>query len=328
MKNHKSGKIEVNDINIYYEIHGEGEPLLLVEGLGYSKWMWFKQIPAFSREHKVIVFDNRGVGNTDKPDIDYTIEIMADDAAGLLKALEIESAHILGVSMGGFIAQEMALKYPNMVKSLVLGSTSFSGRDIMHKGSNSLFSTFVELWGIMPAMLEFSGKGNAPMINSFGVNPEKKIRYGLSLAFTPEYFDSHADEIDRIVEWRLANPQPFYAWKRQLKAGMKFDATGRVSQIKVPTLVVTGSEDRVVPPESSKRLSELIPDSGFVQIEGTGHLPFIEKAPEFNKIVLSFLEKAAKDNETETQRKERRKLWGRIVSFLSGYQPNFLRSKS
>src|SRR3989304_4837981 len=83
MKNHKAGKVEVNDINIYYEIHGEGEPLLLIEGIGYSSWMWFSQIPAFSREYKVIVFDNRGVGNTDKPDSEYTIETMADDAAGL-----------------------------------------------------------------------------------------------------------------------------------------------------------------------------------------------------------------------------------------------------
>jgi len=327
MKRQKSGKIEVNDIGIYYEIHGEGEPLLLVEGLGYSSWMWFKQIPDLSREYKVIVFDNRGVGNTDKPDMEYSVEMMADDAAGVLKTLDIESANILGISMGGFIAQEIALKYPNVVKSLVLGSTSFSGRDVMHKGSNSLLGAFVELWGIMPAMLEFSGKGNSPMTNSFDVNLEKKIRYGLSLAFTPEYFDSHADEIDRIVEWRLANPQPFYAWKRQLRAGMKFDATDRVPQIKVPSLVVTGSEDRIVPPESSKRLSELIPDSRFIQIEGTGHLSFIEKAPEFNKIVLSFLDEAAKDDETETQKKERRKLWGRIVSFFSGYRLNFVRSK-
>ena len=107
MKIQQSGKIKIDDIDVYYEIHGEGEPLLLVEGLGYSTWMWFKQIPNFSREYQVIVFDNRGVGNTDKPDIEYTIEMMADDAAGLLRALDIESAHVLGVSMGGFIAQEM-----------------------------------------------------------------------------------------------------------------------------------------------------------------------------------------------------------------------------
>jgi len=211
MKNPNSVKVEVNDINIYYEIHGEGEPLLLIEGLGYSSWMWFKQIPAFSREFKVIVFDNRGVGNTDKPDSEYTIETMADDAAGLLKALGLDSAHVLGVSMGGFIAQELALKYPDMVRSLVLISTSFGGEGSMPRGSN-FWNTFIKLWGLMPNVLEFSGKGSAhiPLTNSSGLTltPEKKIRYWLSLAFTPEYFKNHTEEIDRIVDWRLSNLQP------------------------------------------------------------------------------------------------------------------------
>lgn len=319
MKNHKSGKVQVNNINIYYEMHGKGEPLLLVEGLGYSSWMWFKQIPDFSREYKVIVLDNRGVGDTDKPDMEYTMEMMADDAAGVLKALGIESAHVLGVSMGGFIAQEMAINYPDMVKSLALVSTSFSGRDIMHRGSSSLFGTFAGLWELMPAMLEFSGKANTPMANSFGLTPEKKIRYGLSLAFTPEYFNNHNEEVDRIVEWRFANPQPLYAWKRQLIAGMKFDATDRVYQIIAPTLVVTGSEDRVVPPESSKRLAEKIPNSRFVEVQGTGHLPFIEQAEEFNKMVLSFLKEVTKDKEAAIITKEMRKWWGRIVSFFFSY---------
>ncbi len=312
MENHKSGKVEVNDINIYYEIHGEGEPLLLIEGLGYSTWMWFKQIPAFSREYKVIIFDNRGVGNTDKPDSEYTIGMMADDTAGLLKALGEDSAHVLGVSMGGFIAEELALRYPDMVKSLVLVSTSSTGKGSMPMGSN-LWSSFVKLWGLMPDVLEFSGKGSIPMINSFGLTPEKRIRYGLSLAFTPEYFETHAEEVDRIVGWRLANPQPSYGWKRQLMAGIGFEASDRVSRIKALTLVVTGSEDRVVPPESSKRLAEEIPNSRIVTLEETGHLLFIEKAEEFNKIVLNFLHEAS--NEPKWKRKE---WWRKILSSLFG----------
>ena len=124
MIKHNYGKAKVNGIDIYYEIHGSGEPLLLIEGLGYSAWMWYKQIPTLSEQYKVIVFDNRGAGNTDKPDSEYSIEIMADDAAGLLRTLGIESAHMLGVSLGGFIAQELALRHPDMSKSLTLVSTN------------------------------------------------------------------------------------------------------------------------------------------------------------------------------------------------------------
>ena len=136
-----------------------------------------------------------------------------------------------------------------------------------------------------------------PLINSLGLTPKEKIRYGLSLAFTPEYFKNHAEEIDRIVDWRLSNPQPPYAWKRQFMAGINFDSTDRVSQIKAPTLVVTGSEDRVTPPERSKRLAEEIPNSRLIIIEGTGHLLSIEQAEEFNEIVLSFLQEASKEKE-------------------------------
>lgn len=241
---------------------------------------------------------------------------MAEDAAGLLKALEIDSAHILGVSMGGFIAQELALRYQDMVKSLVLVSTNSGGNNLMSKDP-TLWNSFSILWGLVPGMLKLSGKGSG-MVNSVGFTPEEKIRYGLSLAFSPEYFKTHTEEIDRIVEWRLADPQPYYAWKRQFMAGINFNTDDRVHQIKAPTLVVAGSEDRVVSTESSKLLSERIPNSRFTVIEGTGHLPFIEKSEEFNKIVLDFLEEEGKAKEPEKERRVKRNWWKRILSFISG----------
>ncbi len=115
MREPSSGTVHTNGINIYYEVHGSGEPLLLIEGLGYSSWMWYKQVPVLSKSHKVIIFDNRGAGNTDKPDSEYTVELMAEDAAGLLSELGVESAHVLGVSLGGYIAQELEKQFPEFV---------------------------------------------------------------------------------------------------------------------------------------------------------------------------------------------------------------------
>ena len=120
-------QVLVNGVKLYYEIHGTGEPLLLIEGLGYASWSWFRQIEVLSDSYGVVCFDNRGVGKSDKPDIPYSIELMADDVARLLESLSIEKAHILGVSMGGYIAQKLAINYPQKVKSLVLGCTSFGG---------------------------------------------------------------------------------------------------------------------------------------------------------------------------------------------------------
>jgi pimeloyl-ACP methyl ester carboxylesterase len=117
----------VNGIQIYYEEHGKGDPLLLIQGLGYPSGMWFLQIPALARNFRTIVFDNRGVGRTDKPDEEYSIPLMASDAAGLLHALGIKKAHVVGVSLGGYIAQELALSQPDLVDRLVLLATSCGG---------------------------------------------------------------------------------------------------------------------------------------------------------------------------------------------------------
>jgi pimeloyl-ACP methyl ester carboxylesterase len=116
-----------NGIDLYYEVHGEGEPLLLIMGLSLSSKSWFRTIPALSKQYKVIVFDNRGVGVSGKPNSPYSIELMADDAKAVLDAAGVESAHIYGISMGGMIAQRLALKYPEVIRSLILGCTTSGG---------------------------------------------------------------------------------------------------------------------------------------------------------------------------------------------------------
>jgi len=117
----------INGCRIYYEIHGEGEPLVLIMGLRRNLLWWYRQIPTLSQHFKVLAFDNRGAGRSDKPDMEYSIGLFADDTAGLTRALGLEDAHILGISMGGYIAQELALNHPDLVRDLILGCTSCGG---------------------------------------------------------------------------------------------------------------------------------------------------------------------------------------------------------
>ncbi|MEE9252757.1 MAG: alpha/beta fold hydrolase [Thermodesulfobacteriota bacterium] len=308
-----SGFVNVNGIRLYFEVYGEGEPLLLVEGLGYSTWMWFKQVLDLSSRHRVIVFDNRGVGYSDKPDEEYSIELMASDAAGLLKELEVERAAVLGVSMGGFIAQQLALDYPDVVSGLILVCTAQEG--VKNDGTNA-WRMILKTLDIVPGALELAvslcGKasGNIPLTPF--ADPVYNMRRALSFGFTNEYFGSHPDEIDRIFKWRLANPQPTYAWKRQFSAGLEFDASERVGEISVPTLVIAGAGDRIIPIESSGRLAEQIPSSQFVQLPDAGHLLFIEQAELFNKAVLDFLSQVYGD-EPELEKEEIREAPGKSL---------------
>lgn len=316
-----TGTVKVNGIDLYYEIHGSGEPLLLIEGLGYSAWMWYKQIPVFSQRYQVILFDNRGAGNTDKPDSEYSIEIMADDASGLLRTLGIGQAHVLGISLGGFIAQELALRHPDLVKSLSLVSTNSGPGKRALRNSQHMNGIF-KLWGILPGTFEMGGKASVPLGFEYGITKEDRIRYGLSLAFTPDYYRQNPEEIDRIVSWRLENPQPGYAWTRQLMAGMNFDSSERAQDIHAPALVLNGAEDRIVTPESARELARGIPDSRYVEIEGSGHLLFIERSDEFNETIISFLDEVDAKNNTPAGSGANSAWWKKIVTFLSGRYSN------
>ncbi|HKQ32178.1 MAG TPA: alpha/beta fold hydrolase, partial [Thermodesulfobacteriota bacterium] len=260
--------------------------------------------------------DNRGAGNTDKPDSEYTIEIMADDAAGLLRTLGTGPVHVLGISLGGFIAQELALRHPDLVRSLVLVSTN-SGRGSRTMRNSPHLNGLLKLWGILPGSFEMTGKASAPLGIEYGLTREEKIRYGLSLAFTPEYYKNNPEEIERIVRWRLESPQPGYAWSRQFTAGTHFDSSGRAEEISVPALVINGSDDRIVSPESARELAEKIPGARYAEMEGTGHLLFIERSEEFNETVVDFLDGVGTDDRTNSGSQDNNGWWQKIVSLIS-----------
>jgi pimeloyl-ACP methyl ester carboxylesterase len=261
-------KVQVGNVGLYYEAHGAGEPLVLVPGFGTGLWIWYRQIPALAERFRVIAFDPRGVARSDKPDEPVTMRGYADDVAALLEALEVERAHVLGASFGGFVAQEFALAYPERTRSLVLCCTSFGGPRHRPPAPETLQA----------------------IASTKGLNTEERVRENLLLAFSPRFVEGRPEEVERVIALRAENDVPEYAYVRQLQAAMAFDAEDRVPAIDAPTLVITGDADVIVPHENSLNLAARIRGARLRVIEGGSHTFFIERPEEFNSAVAEFIE--------------------------------------
>lgn len=275
-------KIQANGIQLHYEKHGQGDPLVLIQGLGHPLEMWFKQVPALAEEFQAIIFDNRGTGQSDKPPGPYTISLMAHDVLGLLDQLGVGAAHLLGVSMGGFIAQELAIRSPTRVRKLVLLSTCYGGPEY--------WAALKQSWplagylGHRPWRLWLS-----PLKLMKTISPGALYRQSLRSLVTPEFYRENPEVIDELVRRSLAHPPSLDTLRWQLQAVGAFNAENRVRQIQAPTLAIGAREDRIVPLMLTQRLAERIPKAQFMVIEGAAHLAFIEKAEELNQRVLEFL---------------------------------------
>ncbi len=259
---------KVNDINMYYEIHGQGFPLVMIMGIRRDHSWFFRQTPELARHYKLLLFDNRGAGKTDKPDQPYSIKGMAADTAGLMKALGIECAHVLGVSMGGYIAQEVALNFPDKVRGLVLGCTSCGGTEAVRM-SEELMRHFTEITDL---------------------SPEEILRRNLPISFSRRYREEHAGEVEDFIQMALQDQQPLYAFLRQYEAVLGFATAARLPSLDKPTLVMSGSDDELVPAANSPILAELIPDATLRMFPQGRHLFFIEMARRFNREVVEFLQ--------------------------------------
>ncbi len=259
-------KVKANGIELYYEVHGSGEPLVLIGGLGADTFLWFRQVPELCKYFQVIVFDNRGSGESDKPETPYTIPMFAADTAGLLQALGIERASVMGASLGGLIAQEFALSYPALLEKLVLAATTFGG----------------------PKSIPLPAETAAAMLNRTG-DPETDIRNSFKLFTSAEWQQAHPEIVDEYVRWRVAHPQPVAAYQRQAVATMGFDVEGRISQITAPTLIMHAENDRVVPVENARLLAEKIPNSKLLIFPKAGHAFNIELDQAYNQAVIDFL---------------------------------------
>jgi pimeloyl-ACP methyl ester carboxylesterase len=267
-------KVSVNDLKLYYEIEGDGAPVVLIPGFAAGRWIWFKQTAEFARNFRVIIFDPRGVSASDKPEGPQTITLLADDIAHLLQTIGFESAHIVGASFGGFVAQEFALKYPAMTRKLVLCCTSFGGPN-----------------HVVPAPETLQA-----LASTKGLNSEERMRANLLLAFTPEYVRTQVAEVNHIVHLRATNEVPEHIYLSQLEAAMSFNTESRLQDIRSLTLVLSGDADIIVPVQNSRNLAAKIPGARLQIVEGGSHTFFIEQAWEFNHIVTKFLATDHTDN--------------------------------
>lgn len=249
--------IQANGINIEYECHGDGEPLLLIAGLGYDRWMWHKMVPYLADHFKVISYDNRGVGGTDKPAGPYTAQLLADDAAALLHALGISQAVIMGHSMGGFIAQAFALSYPQMVSKLILSATNFGG----------------------PHHIPVTQEALVILMDTKS-DPLTRLRNGILVSTAPQFAESQADFIESWVNYRASHPLDLAGYQAQLAIGLGLMSPEacfehKLPQIAVPTLILFGAVDKVVPPGNADLLARQIPGSQITLLPDVGHFyPF------------------------------------------------------
>jgi pimeloyl-ACP methyl ester carboxylesterase len=261
-------KVKVNDIQMCYEVRGEGFPLVMIMGLsGNMDWWDPRMIQGLSKNFKTVVFDNRGAGRTDVSDREYSIKLFADDTVGLMDALGISRAHVLGISMGGMIAQELVLNYPEKVEKLVLCSTMCGGAESVQASPEVLGALTGDVSGL-------SGEEMAKMM--------------VPLCFTKDFVDSNPDFMELVARQVLKAPISNEAFVRQLGAVMQFQTYDRLCNVEKPTLVLCGRKDILIPPENGPILAKAIPKAKLVQLGKSAH-GLAEDMEEATKAITEFL---------------------------------------
>lgn len=253
----------INGINLRYQSEGHGEPLVMIMGFSAGGSGWTSQIPFFKKYYRVITFDNRGVGKSGKPAGPYSTRMMADDTVALMDHLGIEKAYIMGASMGGMIAQELAINYSSRVTKLVLACTYARQDETSGDASQQ-----ARLAGLAP------DKVAAAMIGLALNRPVYRFTYGI---------------IAKIQSMFIGNSGRT-GLAGQEQACLKHNTLDRLSLINSPTMVIVGTEDRIIKPVSSEIIATRIPGARLVKIEGGSHSFNVEMKNEFNREVLAFLQ--------------------------------------
>lgn len=251
---------------IFWEEEGDGEPVLLVMGLGYPAAMWYRLLPYLTDGYRTIRFDNRGVGATGVIDAPYRIEQMADDGVAVLDAAGVGSAHVVGASMGGFIAQELALRHPDRVRSLALACTGPNGPEAVPPSSEAL----------------------RMLADRASMTPRRAAEAALPFIYAPS---TPRERIDEDIAVRMRQPTQPDGYARQLQAVTAHGGTyGRLASIAVPTLVVHGRTDRLVDPRNATLLAERIPGARLQWIDGASHVFFTDQPDAAGGALRAFLD--------------------------------------
>jgi 3-oxoadipate enol-lactonase len=263
-------------IRIWWEEEGSGEPLLLIMGLGATLEWWIRLRPALVARYRTIVFDNRGAGKSDVPAGPYAIPAMANDAAAVLDAAGVSSAHVLGYSMGGYIAQELALGHPGRLRSLILASTSCGGRDAVRAEPE-----VVSALGARATMTrEEAARGMVPYTFD-AATPRQRVEEDLAMR----------------LRANVTN-QGYFAQFAAIRAWG--GAHDRLKDIATPTLVVHGETDRLVPPENGRILARAIPNARLVMLPQASHIFMTDQPDAARGAILSFLGDVAASRATIT----------------------------
>ncbi|MHA1466523.1 MAG: alpha/beta fold hydrolase [Promethearchaeota archaeon] len=276
--------VEVNGIKLCYDVHGNGDPVVLLHGFSDRKEHWRAQVGGLSKYFKVIRLDNRGAGKSERPDGEYSMEVYASDVAGLMECLEINKAHIIGHSMGGMISQNLAISYPNKVNKLILLNT-LPG----FKPPGEPLEDFVTM------QRESAIKGQEAILN----DPDNAFVDGAKTSYSRKFWKLMKEDpkkrfhgiwsVEDLIDEKINYGPTAIDLSNQTHALSTHNTYERLHEIKSEVLIISAEKDKSCPVSMGEKIHELIPNSKFIVIEGAAHQDILERAPEINKYIIDFL---------------------------------------
>jgi 3-oxoadipate enol-lactonase len=258
-----------HDLNLYYEIYGQGDPIVFIHGFAVDHLV-FTGLPDYlQKSYQLILVDNRGSGQSDCPDVPYTIEMMAEDTAALCRVLNLERCHFVGHSMGGMILQRLAHQHPELVRSAAFCATDVK-LDIRYATTAKARLVFMQEH----------------------CSPRALIENAMGWTFSSSFLE-RPGMIEDIINMRLANPFPITeaGYRHQLHALLNFNSKDWVHEIKVPSLVLGSDQDMIIHEFDIKNMAKKIPNSEYHRFKGLGHAPFVEQPQQFCKVLKAFFKK-------------------------------------